>query len=374
MPDLPPGRLGGDAMKRESEDTDAPEAKVAKGESSNGKPAGACSWSSGGGGGFGALSAAGGFGGVASSGCSWSTGGGGGFASFGSGGGGGGGFGALAASGGGFGSAAAPSAADEAPAAAVPEMGRTFSGATTSPFGQRKASTEAPGSTESAGSETKDDEESVVLKGAGEENEVCIHKVRGKLFRLETRVKKLVEESVQVNDEEDEGEDAEAATPAAAAPASAPASAAPAPAAAKEATDDAEATPKPAASASSGAEGAETTAAGADGDMETRWVERGVGQVKLLKPKEGVDDEGAEVKARLVMRVEPHYSRLILNAPLLPTTAAIERPSDTSLRLVLHSAESASETPSKPSSFILRVKTSAEAQALLAAINKCIPG
>ena len=42
--------------------------------------------------------------------------------------------------------------------------------------------------------------------------------VRGKLFRLETRPKKVVEESIQAKDDEEDGEDGAAAAPEAAAP------------------------------------------------------------------------------------------------------------------------------------------------------------
>ena len=64
--------------------------------------------------------------------------------------------------------------------------------------------------------------------------------------------------------------------------------------------------------------------------------------------------------------------RLILNAPLLPSTTQVERPTDNTLRLVLLSSESASAACTKPSHFVLRVKIPAEAEALQAAINKCV--
>ena len=134
-------------------------------------------------------------------------------------------------------------------------------------------------------------------------------------------------------------------------------------------------------------------------------------QVKLLMPKGGSGEDDST--ARLVMRVEnverhvqrswsclrgasprlrglptglpgaaptspppslnTQVGRLILNAPLLPSTSPAERPTDTSLRLVLYSTESAStSSSSKPSHFVLRVKIPAEAEALQAAINKCL--
>jgi hypothetical protein len=65
--------------------------------------------------------------------------------------------------------------------------------------------------------------------------------------------------------------------------------------------------------------------------------------------------------------------RLILNAPLLPSTILVERPTDNTLRLVLYSSESTSASAvAKPSHFVLRVKIPAEAEALQAAINKCV--
>jgi hypothetical protein len=59
-------------------------------------------------------------------------------------------------------------------------------------------------------------------------------------------------------------------------------------------------------------------------------VERGVGQVRLLVPEGG----GGKSFPRLVMRVE-NVGRLIMNEPLLPTTAPAVRASDTSVRLAL---------------------------------------
>ena len=64
--------------------------------------------------------------------------------------------------------------------------------------------------------------------------------------------------------------------------------------------------------------------------------------------------------------------RLILNAALLPSTTLAERPTDNTLRLVLYSSESTSGPCAKPSHFVLRVKIPAEAEALQAAINKCV--
>ena len=64
--------------------------------------------------------------------------------------------------------------------------------------------------------------------------------------------------------------------------------------------------------------------------------------------------------------------RLILNAALLPSTTLAERPTDNTLRLVLYSSESTSAPCAKPSHFVLRVKIPAEAEALQAAINKCV--
>ena len=64
------------------------------------------------------------------------------------------------------------------------------------------------------------------------------------------------------------------------------------------------------------------------------------------------------------MRVE-HVGRLILNEVLVPSTAPAQRASDTSIRLVVVSAGSG------PQSYLMRVKTPAEAELLLTKINEC---
>ena len=241
--------------------------------------------------GFGAV--AGGFGAVAGGACTWGTGGGASFDGFagaaatggGFGGGfagaaaaAGGGFGggfagaAAAAGGGGFGAAAAPSA--EVPTEKKEPVVRTF--------GQREPTTGIPIFAEPAPSEDGAPAPAPTLPPSeatqsGEEDEVCIHKVRAKLFRLETRPK-VVAESIpnKDDDDDDEGESAPAAAATAAALAAAPAAAP---------TTDPE--PEPAAGAPAGAAAAvEASGSGAEvgegvGDdlMETRWLERGVGQV-----------------------------------------------------------------------------------------------
>ena len=99
----------------------------------------------------------------------------------------------------------------------------------------------------------------------------------------------------------------------------------------------------------------------------TRWAERGVGQIRLLVHKPlPPGDSGALPYPRLVMRVE-HVGRLILNESLVPTTAPAVRASDTSIRLVVVSAADG------PQSYLLRVKTAAEAAKLLQEINERIP-
>ena len=111
----------------------------------------------------------------------------------------------------------------------------------------------------------------------------------------------------------------------------------------------------------------------------TRWSEKGVGQLRLLAPKFGCLADGQADPAaggpppcpRLVMRVE-HVGRLILNEPLRPTTAPAERVSETSIRLVVVSAQSKDEQP-QIQSYLFRVKTPAEAEALINQINNSIP-
>ena len=226
--------------------------------------------------GFGAV--AGGFGAVAGGACTWGTGGGSSFVGFAgaatTGGGFGGGFAGAAASAGGgaFGAAAAPSAA---PTEKKEPVFATFR--------QREPTIETPVSAEPAPSEDGAPAPAPTLPPSeatqsGEEDEVCIHKVRAKLFRLETRPK-VVAESIpnkDDDDDDDEGESAPAAAATAAALAAAPAAAP---------TTDPE--PEPAAGAPAGAAAAvEASGSGAEvgegvGDdlMETRWLERGVGQV-----------------------------------------------------------------------------------------------
>ena len=58
--------------------------------------------------------------------------------------------------------------------------------------------------------------------------------------------------------------------------------------------------------------------------------------------------------------------RLILNEILGPSTEPAERVTDTSIRLVVVTAEG-------PQSYLLRVKTPVEAEGLLSRINKTIP-
>jgi len=86
-----------------------------------------------------------------------------------------------------------------------------------------------------------------------------------------------------------------------------------------------------------------------------------VGQLRLLVPRDGAG------VPRLVMRVE-HVGRLILNEPLLPSTATPVRASDTAVRVAL-----VSSLERQPVSYLLRVKMPQEAEALLRAISSHIP-
>jgi len=167
----------------------------------------------------------------------------------------------------------------------------------------------------------------------GEEDEVCVHRVRAKLFRLESR-----EESLQ-----------RAASAAAEATRVEPAAA--------DASD-----------ASEVDDGDEDAPAA---DDTPRWLERGVGQCRLLLPKAraaaGHTGSAPELsRPRLVMRVE-HVGRLILNEVLLASTAPAARATETSLRLVTVNAAL------QPQSYLLRVKMPSEAKDLLDAINSHIP-
>ena len=456
--------------------------------------------------------AAGGFGAVAGGACTWGTGGGASFGGFAgaaaTGGGFGGGFaGAATAAGGGFGGVFAGAAAASAGGGGFGAAAVLSAAAPTekkepvlATFGQREATTETPVSAEPAPSEDGAPTPAPTLAPSeatqsGEEDEVCIHKVRAKLFRLETRPKVVAESIPNKDDDDDDDDDDDESAPAAAATAVAPA-------AAPAAAPTTEPEPKPAAGALAGAaaaaeawgSGVEAGEGGGGDIMETRWLERGVGQVNphvasaaLVAPqlaslaarearlriraavctsgsargvqplrsqhvaavslcqvrsfcvsprpgqaahaqrwrRRGLDGAARDArgerevscqkggilgapgiachtaacpearhsqghrKARplpMGARTPPlrpgqrwhlaplnkQVGRLILNAPLLPSTTLVERPTDNTLRLVLYSSESASASCAKPGHFVLRVKIPTEAEALQAAINKCV--
>ena len=373
--------MPGEPEKRKapSGEGEEPEAKrPAEAAAPAAAPAAACTWGSGGGGCT--WGGGGGFGGVAASGASsfasaassgpGATGGGfgsGGFASVGAA---GTGFGAV--TGGGF---AAAAAAKDAP---------KFSGSTT--FGEKASDNEAE--------EAEEAPTPVEAAATGEEDENCIHKVRAKLFHLEVR------SSSPTKGASDGGSGAEAATnPADSAPSSSkpgtpppPRPPAPSPAAcekegekegekaagAKEGEADGgrdearvakPSTLNPNAAPFVPAPYAASAAAASSGDASepaTRWVERGVGSLRLLVPKAAAGEASAESYPRLVMRVE-HVGRLILNEALRPETAPAERVTDTSIRLVVVGANAV------PQSYLLRVKTPVEAGQLLRWVNATIP-
>ena len=102
-----------------------------------------------------------------------------------------------------------------------------------------------------------------------------------------------------------------------------------------------------------------------DAAKATRWVERGVGYLRLLLPK-AAEDGAEKRRPRVVMRVE-NVGRLILNAPLLPTTAPAQKARDRSIRLVLVNAQE-----KLPPSYLLRVREPKEADDLLQAITENI--
>ena len=410
------------AEKRDRvEGSEEPEAKRtagSNGTSDGSGSAGACSWGSGAtkggctwgsgasfassiassGGGFGALaSAGGGFGAVAST---------------------GGGFGAVASAGGGFG------AVGETAGSAFTSA-TTFAPKNTSPAMARASSRGAESGTEEVADEAPSTVEAATT---GEEDEVCVHRVRAKLFRLEVRMeprRRVLPAAAQGADApasaEAQGSEGGAPSPAAVAPAdeSAAGDAAAAPASAPAASSVLNPLAKPfvpagaesgskGGAASSGDDGEDggdadvaaaaaaddedddgkgaSEAAGkgaAEGEAEadgtgekeetTRWVERGVGQLRLLVHKTAAATAGAaqakQASApfpRLVMRVE-HVGRLILNESLLPSMAPAERASETSVRLVLVSASAG------PQSYLLRVKTPVEAETLVERINSTRP-
>ena len=207
--------------------------------------------------------AAGGFGAVAGGACTWGTGGGASFGGFAgaaaTGGGFGGGFaGAATAAGGGFGGVFAGAAAASAGGGGFGAAAVLSAAAPTekkepvlATFGQREATTETPVSAEPAPSEDGAPTPAPTLAPSeatqsGEEDEVCIHKVRAKLFRLETRPKVVAESIPNKDDDDDDDDDDDESAPAAAATAVAPA-------AAPAAAPTTEPEPKPAAGALAGA-------------------------------------------------------------------------------------------------------------------------
>ena len=301
-----------------------------------------------------------------------------------------------------------------------------FSGATTfapKPKGSEPAQAPAA-SVPSNECPTPSDEPPSTVEAAvtGEEDEMCIHRVRAKLFRLEVRME-VVRKDEKHPDAPDlaeggggggdgaatvEADDAAKSDAATTAPATdakrsslnpdakpfVPAGGgAAADAGAAAAGGEAGEAGKKKDEASKGAAAKDDEGGGgeeeddeeddnkpaavpedASGPLQevTRWAERGVGQLRLLVHKSSVAAGGTGTGAsvpfpRLVMRVE-HVGRLILNEALLPSTAPAQKVSDTSIRLVVVSAAAAG-----PQSYLFRVKTPAEAAQLLDFINKTIP-
>ncbi len=376
------------ATKRPAEVDAAPEAKRAEPSPT------ACAWTGSGG-----------------SGCTWGSGGGASFASVGSG---GGGFAAVASSGSGFGGASAGSGFG-----AVASAGGGFGSADKPPpastsFGAKPPAPGGGAASDPDASEAEEAPTPVEVNTTGEENEDCSHRVRAKLFRLEARAETPRREreggeprsggdarGEEAKGEGDDGKGAAGADGAAGEPAE---KGGPTPPATKPAADAGEPAAEPkssdgaggnaraeAAEAGEGGEGgakpksalnplaaefvpakkaAEEGGGATDGEADsaeaaeplTRWVERGVGSLRLLVPKRGAE---APAHPRLVMRVE-HVGRLILNVVLPPSTAPAARVADTSIRLVVVEGGS-------PQSYLLRVKTAVEAEQLLARLNATIP-
>ena len=205
---------------------------------------------------------------------------------------------------------------------------------------------------------------------------MCVYKVRAKLFRLETREEsaRRVELSRATSDlpASSAGSKEEANGTKGGEPAGKEAdgdSDAPGDTDAADETSAAAAAPSeaaPAASSEAAPAAAPDDAAGAAVQLEPRWSERGVGQLRLLLPKSQSSASDSSRCPRLVMRVE-HVGRLILNEMLLPSTAPVAKASETSLRLVLV------DTTKQPRSYLIRVKMAAEAEATRTAINSHIP-
>jgi len=413
--------------KRPAEGGDEPSAKRLASETTSNSPTTACNWGGSNSGGF---AAAGG-------GCSWGSGG----VSFSSISAGGSGFAAVASSGGGFDSAT--------------QSTNDFGSALTSAgFGQRAPSAFTsfgactPGSTTAVESApVLNQRVEQVPNSTGEEDEECIHKCRAKLFRLEVRMERRRITGPRPREDGTGETDASGkcsplgtaavheekktsnGSPGAAAEQQAP----PLNTSGGGGGTEDSVTPLGDSSGDKGVsavtdkegvspgKGGEAEGEG-DGDDEdddyddgeeakpsedcaggeevevTKWAEKGVGQVRLLVPKQAVrrSAEGGCAYPRLVMRVE-HVGRLILNQPLPPATAPAERVSDTSIRLVVVSAATGATGEASPQvqvsivvhlsphlgllvtrtcpysqSYLFRVKTPAEAEMLFNQINASI--
>mmetsp|Transcript_40705 Transcript_40705/g.100745 ORF Transcript_40705/g.100745 Transcript_40705/m.100745 type:complete len:429 (+) Transcript_40705:113-1399(+) len=277
---------------------------------------------------------------------------------------GGGGFGAASGGGGGFASVPSIFSAPQAgsPAAAEPSPFAGLSGGSVfSSFGRNSIGSKGGDEDEDGDGDGEAAEEELAIVAApkmpivetltGEEDELCVHKVRAKVFILEV----IEGSSVPVTADASASE-----------------------ASASEGKEE----------GAPGAEGAPAAAA-APNAPATRWVERGVGALHLnvhnpppspaaseFVPGAPAHAAGALKKRppRLVMRVE-HVGRLILNMQLLPSMPPPAKVSETSIRVnSLGNALGEWPADETPPSFqcLIRVKTAPEAVALLQALTDAL--
>ena len=155
----------------------------------------------------------------------------------------------------------------------------------------------------------------------GEENELCIHQVRVRLFRLSevvVTVDKVETEKLQLC----EGDKTKEGSPA-----------------------------------------AKTSEETMKTQKKLQWTEMGAGFIRVNKPK---DKAKGEMNPRLVMRREG-VLKLLLNAPIWHSMP-VEKASDKAIRVICTSHTEATQESLKPESFLLRLPRKDQCEELLRAI------
>ena len=155
----------------------------------------------------------------------------------------------------------------------------------------------------------------------GEENEICIHQVRVRLFRLSevvVTVEKVESDKLQLREADNS---------------------------------------KPNTIASQSTEETPKT------KKKLQWTEMGAGFIRVNKPKE---KEQTGMNPRLVMRREG-VLKLLLNAPIWHSMP-VEKASDKAIRVTCTSHTEATQEQAKPESFLLRLPRKDQCEELLRAI------